>query len=195
MFYPGERAGEILRFYRDWVQDCPDELTTLVSLATAPPAPFMPEEWHGKPIVIIPGVYAGSVEDGEQAVRPLRELGEPIADLMGPMPYVAMQSLLDPLWGRRRPQLLQGRLAARPRRPGDRDARALPPRTSARRSREIHVHHIGGAVARVPAGATAFGDRSAPFLLNIIASTFTRRRLRRGRAVGAATSTRRSSRR
>ena len=50
---------------------------------------------------------------------------------------------------------------------------------------EIHVHHFGGAVARVPADATAFGDRSAPFLLNMIASTFTGRWLRRGRAVGA----------
>jgi hypothetical protein len=99
VIYPGSMAGDILRFYREWSKDAPDELTTLVSLATAPPAPFIPEEWHGKRIVIIPGVYAGSVEDGERAMRPLRQLGEPVADLMGPLPYVAMQSLLDPLWG------------------------------------------------------------------------------------------------
>src|SRR6266545_3323593 len=48
VFYPGERAGEILRFYREWCEDAPDELTTVVSLATAPPAPFIPEEWHGR---------------------------------------------------------------------------------------------------------------------------------------------------
>ena len=99
VFYPGERAAEILRFYREWCADAPEELTTLVSLATAPPAPFLPEEVHGKPIVIIPAVYSGSVEAGERAVQPLRDLGDPVVDLMGPMPYVAMQALLDPLWG------------------------------------------------------------------------------------------------
>ena len=106
-------------------------------------------------------------------MRPLRELGEPVADLMGPMPYVAMQSLLDPLWGPGAHNYFKsGWLRGLDDR-GDRHARRLPPRASARRRREIHVHHMGGAVARVPAGATAFGDRSAPFLLNIIASTFT----------------------
>src|SRR3954470_21958021 len=76
VIYPGELAGDILRFYREWVKDCPDELTTLVSLATAPPAPFIPEEWHGKPMVVIPGFYAGSIEDGEKAMRALRQLGD-----------------------------------------------------------------------------------------------------------------------
>src|SRR3954447_3364456 len=58
VFYPGELAGEILRFYREWAPSAPDELTTLVSLATAPPAPFIPEEWHGKPLVVFPGLWA-----------------------------------------------------------------------------------------------------------------------------------------
>src|SRR5262245_51340567 len=99
IFYPGDRAGEILRFYRDWVEDAPDELTTLANLLTAPPAPFIPEEWHGKPLVALIGMYAGPTDEGERAVRPLRELGDPVADLLGPMPYVAMQQLVDPLWG------------------------------------------------------------------------------------------------
>jgi hypothetical protein len=60
--------------------------------------PFLPEAAHGQSMVAILGVYAGSVEDGAAAVRPLRALAEPLADLMGPMPYTAMQSLLDPLW-------------------------------------------------------------------------------------------------
>jgi FAD/FMN-containing dehydrogenase len=172
VIYPGEMAGDILRFYREWVKDCPDELTTLVSLATAPPAPFIPEEWHGKPMVVIPGFYAGSIEDGEKAVRPLRELGEPIADLMGPLPYVAMQSLLDPLWG---PGAHNYFKAGWLRGLDDRaiDTLVAHHRSISSPKSEIHVHHMGGAVARVPAGATAFGDRSAPFLLNIIASTFT----------------------
>jgi FAD/FMN-containing dehydrogenase len=172
VFYPGERAGEILRFYRDWVDDAPDELTTLVNLLTAPPAPFLPEEWHGKPLVAIVGMHCGSVEDGERAVRPLRELGDPVADLMGPLPYVAMQSLIDPLWGPGAHSYMKAGWL------GGLDDAAID--TLVRHHRdvtspksEIHVHHMGGAVARVPAAATAFGDRSAPFLLNVIASTFT----------------------
>jgi hypothetical protein len=172
VIYPGDMAGDILRFYREWSKDAPDDLTTLVSLATAPPAPFIPEEWHGRRIVIIPGVYAGSVEDGERAMRPLRQLGEPVADLMGPLPYVAMQSLLDPLWGPGAHNYFKsGWLRGL-------DDRAIDTLVSYHRDAgspksEIHVHQMGGAVARVGAGATAFGDRSAPFLLNIIASTFT----------------------
>ncbi len=72
IFYPGEMAGDVLRFVREFVKDIDDELTLLVNLATAPPAPFIPEEWHGKRMVVIALCYAGSVEDGEAAVAPLR---------------------------------------------------------------------------------------------------------------------------
>jgi len=172
VIYPGELAGDILRFYREWSKDAPDELTTLVSLATAPPAPFIPEQWHGKRVVIIPGVYAGPIEDGERAMRPLRELGEPVADLMGPLPYVAMQSLLDPLWVPGAHNYFKsGWLRGLDDRAID-TLLAYHHDVSSPKS-EIHVHQMGGAVARVPAGATAFGERSAPFLLNIIGSTFT----------------------
>jgi FAD/FMN-containing dehydrogenase len=172
IFYPGDRAREILRFYRDWVEEAPDELTTLVNLLTAPPAPFLPEEWHGKPLVAIIGVHSGSVEDGERAMRPLRELGDPVADLIGPMPYVAMQSLIDPLWGPGAHSYFKAGWL------GGLDDAAIDTLIRHRDSvtspkTEIHIHHVGGAVARVPADATAFGDRSAPFLMNIVASTFT----------------------
>ncbi|HEX3323589.1 MAG TPA: FAD-dependent oxidoreductase, partial [Solirubrobacterales bacterium] len=68
VFYPGDRAEEIMRFYRDFVVDAPDELTTLVNLLTAPPAPFLPEEWHGKKLVALIGCYAGDVEEGAKAM-------------------------------------------------------------------------------------------------------------------------------
>ena len=172
VFYPGERAGEILRFYRDWVQEAPDELTTLVNLLTAPPAPFLPEEWHGRPLVAIIGVHSGAVDEGERAMRPLRELGDPVADLMGPIPYVAMQSLIDPLWGPGAHSYFKAGWL------GGLDDAAIDTLIEYRDTvtspkSEIHIQHIGGAVARVPADATAFGDRGAPFLLNVIASTFT----------------------
>jgi FAD/FMN-containing dehydrogenase len=171
VFYPGDRAAEILRFYREWVDEAPDELTTLANLLTAPPAPFLPEEWHGKPLVALIGMHCGSLEEGERAVRPLKELGDPVADLMGPLPYVAMQSLVDPLWGPGAHSYMKAGFM------GGLDDAAIDTliryhQSSVSPKSEIHIHHMGGAVARVPAGATAFGDRSAPFLLNIIASTF-----------------------
>jgi FAD/FMN-containing dehydrogenase len=172
VFYPGDRAAEVLRFYREWVHDAPEELTTVANLLTAPPAPFIPEEWHGKPLVALIGLHSGSLADGERAVRPLRELGDPVADLLGPLPYVAMQSLIDPLWGPGAHSYMKaGWMGGLDDAAIDTLIRYRDTVTSPKT--EIHVHHVGGAVARVPADATAFGDRSAPFLLNIIASTFT----------------------
>jgi FAD/FMN-containing dehydrogenase len=173
VFYPGDRAAEVLRFYRDWVGEAPDEATTLVNLLTAPPAPFLPEEWHGKRLVAIVGMHCGSLDDGDRALRPLKELGDPVADLMGPLPYVAMQSLIDPLWG---PGAHSYMKAGFMRGLDDGAIETLVDfhRHATSPKSEIHIHHMGGAVARVPAGATAFGDRTAPFLLNVIASTFTR---------------------
>jgi FAD/FMN-containing dehydrogenase len=172
VFYPGELAEEILRFYREWAPTAPDEATTAISLATAPPAPFIPEEWHGKRIVVMPALWAGDAEAGAKALQPLRELGEPVADLVGPIPYVAMQSLLDALWGAGAHNYFK---AGWMRALDDHAIETLVrfhQNVSSPKS-EIHVHQMGGAVARVPADATAFGDRSGDFLVNIIASTFT----------------------
>jgi len=169
-FYAGDRAVEILRFYRDFVRDLPDELTTLANLLWAPPAPFIPEEWHGKPLIGLVACYAGSLEDGEKAVAPLRELGDPVADLMGPLPYTALQGLLDPLW----PQGKNAYMKAGYLHGLDDDAIA----TAARYHRdatspesEIHFHHFGGAVARVGEDATAYRERQAPYVMNIIAAS------------------------
>jgi FAD/FMN-containing dehydrogenase len=172
VFYPGDRTAEVLRFYREWAQDAPDELTTVANLLTAPPAPFIPEEWHGKPLVALIGTHCGPLADGERAVRPLRELGDPVADLLGPLPYVAMQSLIDPLWGPGAHSYMKaGWMGGLDDAAIDTLIRYRDTVTSPKT--EIHVHHVGGAVARVPSDATAFGDRSSPFLLNVLASTFT----------------------
>ena len=80
--------------------DAPDEITALVNLTTAPPLPAIPAEWHGKKIAALLAVSTGPVEEGDALVAPLRAAAEPIADLLGPMPYRAMQTLIDPLWPR-----------------------------------------------------------------------------------------------
>jgi FAD/FMN-containing dehydrogenase len=172
VFYPGDRAGDVLRAYREWIGDAPDELTTLVNLLTCPPAPFLPEEWHGRRLVAVLGVHAGPADAAERALRPLRQLGAPVADLFGPMPYVAMQSLIDPLWG---PGAHSYFKAGFMRGLDDQaiDTLVAHHATVTSPKTEIHVQHVGGAVARVAPDATAFGGRDAPLLLNIVASTFT----------------------
>jgi FAD/FMN-containing dehydrogenase len=172
VFYPGDRAADVLRVFREWAPTAPDELTTLVNLLTCPPAPFLPEEWHGRPLVAVIGLHAGPADEAERALRPLREIAPPVADLFGPMPYVAMQSLIDPLWGPGahsyfKAGFLRGLDDATIDTLVAQHASVTSPKT------EIHVHQVGGAVARVPGDATAFGERDAPFLLNIVASTFT----------------------
>lgn len=167
VFYAGERAEEIMRFYREFVRGLPDELTTLVNLLTAPPAPFLPEEWHGKKLVALLGCYAGDPEQGAEAMRPLQELGDPVADLIGPMPYTQMQSLIDALW----PQGTKAYMKAGYLRGLDDaaiESLARFHRESPSAS-EIHVQHFGGAIARVGEEETAYGERQAPFVLNAIA--------------------------
>jgi FAD/FMN-containing dehydrogenase len=168
VFYSGERAEEVMRFYRDFVKDLPDELTTLVNLLTAPPAPFLPEEWHGKKLVALIGCYSGDPEEGAKAMAPLSELGDPVADLIGPMPYVQMQGLIDALWPHgTKAYMKAGYLRELDDHAIETMARYHQDATSP--SSEIHIQHFGGAIARVDGEATAYGERQAPFVLNAIA--------------------------
>jgi berberine-like enzyme len=160
----------VLRAYREWAQTAPDEATTLVNLLTAPPAPFLPEAWHGRPLVAVIGMHAGPIDEAERVLRPLRNIATPVADLFGPMPYVAMQSLIDPLWGPGASSYMKaGHLRGLDDQTIDtlvaQHASVTSPKT------EIHIQQLGGAVALPAADATAYGERTAPFILNIVAST------------------------
>jgi len=167
LFLPPDAADDLLRFYRDWAPDAPDAITTAISLATAPPLPVIPEEWHGKKVAILIAVCAGPVEDGEALCRELRTVAEPVADLIHPMPYTFIQTLLDPLWpkgihayfkaanlGRLSDATIDSLVALHREGPGPQC--------------EIHVHQMGGAVAGVGAGDTAFPERSMPYVLNAV---------------------------
>jgi FAD/FMN-containing dehydrogenase len=170
VFYPGERAEEILRFYRDFARDVPDELTTLANLITAPPAPFLPEEWHGRKLIALIGCHAGDPEEGARAMAPLQGLGEPVADLIGPMPYVQMQSLIDALWPKGTNAYMKaGYIRELDDRAIETMARFHQEATSP--ASEIHIQHFGGEVARVGGEDTAYGERQAPFVLNVVAVT------------------------
>ena len=95
--YPMAKAPEVLRFYRDFVADIPDELTAVPALRIAPPAPFLPADVHGKPIIAVFVCYCGPVEEGERVLRPLRSFGSPVADVIAPKPFVMHQAMLDPM--------------------------------------------------------------------------------------------------
>jgi FAD/FMN-containing dehydrogenase len=170
IFFAGDRAEQVLRFYRDWTRELPDEMTTLANLTTAPPAPFLPEAVHGKPIVAVIAVHAGDAEQGRALVQPLKDLGDPIADLIGVMPYTMMQSLLDALWARGAHNYMRSayvdELSDEAIAATVAQHRAVPSPHS-----EIHFHHFGGVVAQVPEDAAAFGGRSAQYVLNVIART------------------------
>jgi FAD/FMN-containing dehydrogenase len=96
LLYPLSKAGELLRFWRDYLEEAPDELGGAIAFITAPPAPFVPEHMKGKLAAGLIVAYAGSPEEGEEWVRPLKEFGPPEVDLVQPMPYTVVQTLLDP---------------------------------------------------------------------------------------------------
>jgi FAD/FMN-containing dehydrogenase len=170
LFLPGDAAGDLLRFYRDWAPDQPDAITTAVSLATAPPLPVIPEEWHGKKVAIVIALCASPVEDGEALVRELRTVAEPVADLIHPMPYTFIQSLLDPLWPKGINAYFKATNLARLSDETIDSLVRLHQDTPGPQC-EIHVHQMGGAVARVGQADTAFPERSMPFVLNAVTGT------------------------
>ena len=96
LVHPAERALEVLRFYRDFISEVPDELSVFVVQRKAPPDPWMPEHIHGRPVVILAICYASpSMEEGERVLRPLRAFGQPWVDLIRPIAYGTHQGFFD----------------------------------------------------------------------------------------------------
>ena len=164
--HPFANAEALLRAYQQVTADAPEELTIWSVMRRAPPLPFIPEEWHGREVLIFAACFAGSLEDGEKAVAPLRRLGEPIADVLGPHPFVAWQSAFDPLLtpGARNywkthdftalsDELIRVATNAIGRLPGP--------------ECEVFIAQVGGAMSRVAPDATAYPHRDAHFIMNV----------------------------
>jgi FAD/FMN-containing dehydrogenase len=100
VMHPGAKMKDALRFWREFEVTAPEELTNGAMLIHAPEAPFVPEEAQGAPVVGLGGVYTGSIEKGEKALKSLREFGPPAADLFEPMPFTAAASMADFLFPR-----------------------------------------------------------------------------------------------
>ena len=164
--YPMEEAGEILRGWRDLVPTLPDEVTTDAVMWSIPHSAPFPEEFHGRPMVLLAAVYAGDPEEGKRHLQPLRELSTPFFDLSGPIPYVILQSMFDPFLAKGgRYYFKSSFLNSMNDQTIDAIVGHHERRTSPRLLTSIRL--MGGAIARTGAQATGFGNRNAPFLLSI----------------------------
>ena len=166
-FYPAEEITEIMRGWRDYVEQAPDEVTATIVTMTFPANPEMPAAIHDREVAIVGGIYVGDPEEGLRVMAPLRELGTPLFDMSQPMPFTAVQAGFDPLFPRNQLRaywksqyldeltdeaidVIAGRVLDRP-----------TPLTL------VNAFHMGGAIAAVDPEATAFAERSAPYLVSI----------------------------
>jgi FAD/FMN-containing dehydrogenase len=167
LMYPPPMGAAVLRNFRDFFVDAPDEVGGGVAFITAPPIEMVPEPARGKPAVGVIVAYTGPIEDAEAALAPLLGFGPPVFAHVGPMPYVALQRLLDDA----NPHGLQNYWTADfleelP----DEAVETLAALASSPVSpvSQVIVVPGGGAVARVPEEATAFGERQAPFNIHYL---------------------------
>jgi len=162
IFYPFERAGEVLRSFGDCLMQAPDELSALAGIFAAPPEPFLPPEVHGKLVVAVKVCYAGDLSEAARMVRPLRSLSEPLADLVGPMPYTAFQASGDAgvppglcnYWKSRYLNQLTDEAV---------DTVVAHAAQITSPLSVIAIERLGGAVSRIGEDETAFGHRDAAF--------------------------------
>ncbi|TMB95465.1 MAG: FAD-binding oxidoreductase, partial [Chloroflexi bacterium] len=172
IFWPMEQSASVLRFYRDWIAEAPDELTTIVVHRYAPPLAVIPPELHGKPVVAVICCYSGSPEEGEEVVRPMRQFGSPILDLCFPKPFVAHQSMFDPSFPSGWWYYFRScNLSALSDNVIDIIADNAMRMTSSLTA--FPIFQLGGAVARVGDADTAFHGRGDGFTININATTET----------------------
>jgi FAD/FMN-containing dehydrogenase len=95
--YPISGAKPVLQQYREFIAQAPDDLTVWIVLRQAPPLPFLPQEVHGKEIVVLALLYAGDPKEGQPLIEPLRKFGNPVGEHVGIQPYTAWQRTFDPL--------------------------------------------------------------------------------------------------
>ena len=168
--YPAEQAKEVLHAWREFMDSAPDDFTTEFFFWRIPPHANFTAELHGRWVVIPAGVYAGPVEEGKRYVQPLRELGEMVLDLSGPRPFTAIQSMFDDY-------MLKGEslnywksiyLDSLSDEVIDTLVATLAERPATRTP--FVLQDLRGTSTRIAADATAFGDRSMPYMLELNSS-------------------------
>jgi len=158
------RTAEMLRVYAEYALSAPDDLSTQAIIIAAPPAPFVPQDIVGTPLLGILVCHAGDLTEGERVLAPLRALGTPVADLVGPMPYPAIFGLAEvgTVRGLRhysRSMFLSTFSEA------DADALVRAALATVNPGSLVQLRALGGAISRVPSDATAFAHRDKNFML------------------------------
>jgi FAD/FMN-containing dehydrogenase len=172
VFWLMEDAPEVLRFYRDWIADCPDELMTIVVQRRAPNLPIVPPELVGRHVIAVAACYAGPVEDGHDVLAPLKAFGRPVLDVCKPKRFVDHQAMFDPSFKHGWWYYVRScDVAALTDEVIDivveHGRRITSPISS------IALWQMGGAVARVGEDDTAFSGRKAGFTFNINGNALT----------------------
>ena len=170
IFWPIEDSPDVLRFYRDWIAEAPNELMTIVMHRKAPPLDFVPPELHGRLIVGVVCCWSGDPEEGEQAIRPLREFASPVLDLCEPKPFVEHQAMFDPSFPHGRWYYMRSCDVAELTDEViditvEHSMRIRSPLTS------FPIWQLGGAMREVGEEETAFGGRGVGHTFNITAAT------------------------
>ncbi|HEX2126351.1 MAG TPA: FAD-binding oxidoreductase [Thermoleophilaceae bacterium] len=169
IFWPIEEMPRVLRFLRDFAPQAPDELGITLSIAVAPPAPFVPLERFGKPITGIVLAWAGDLDEGEKAIAPLRDVAPAIAQVVRPIPYVTLQGMLDGgaphgrhyYWKSHRFETFPDELI---------EIFATHAQTVKAPFWQFNGWAVGGAASRVDPAETAVGHRKVGFDLNVVAA-------------------------
>ena len=164
--HPFDDAPAVLRYWRDFTASAPDDLAVWVVLRKAPPLPFLPEAWHGREVVVLAAFHAGDMAEGERLLKPLRDFGNPIADVIGPHPYAGWQQAFDPLlepgarnyWKSHDFTELDDALLDTV---VEHVGRLPSPHT------EVFLGQLGGAVNRVAPDAMAYAHRDVRYIMNV----------------------------
>ena len=162
MFFELEDAGDVIRFYRDFIVDAPEKFGGFPAFQIAPPLPFIPENRHGETFLAFVACWAGPLQEGEAVLKPLHDVAPVVAEHVGPMPYPALNAAFDPLY----PPGLQHYWKANFVKELTDDAieahLAHGPKVPVVNS-TVHIYSINGACHRVAPDATAFAYRDATF--------------------------------
>lgn len=170
VFWHMSDAREVLRFYRDWVSDCPDELTTIVVQRRLPDIPAVPANLVGERVISVVACYTGDVDDGQRVLAPLKSHGNPILDLCEPKPFLVHQSMFDPSFRHGGWYYVRSCDVAELT---DDVIEVMVEYGSSIRSpiSSIALWQMGGAIGRVGESETAFHGRQAGFTFNINGNT------------------------
>jgi FAD/FMN-containing dehydrogenase len=169
IFWPIAEMPRVLRFLRDFARQAPDELGVTLSIAPAPPAPFLPLEQFGKPVTGLVLAWAGDLREGERAIAPLHDLAPPIAQAVRPIPYVALHGMLDGgaphgrhyYWKSHRFETFPDELI---------EIFAARAESVEAPFWQLNGWAVGGAASRIDPAQTAMGHREVGFDLNVVAA-------------------------